>query len=223
MPSDKPQTPLELAQFILQLSGNEERVEVELAREVVRLSSLHSAALGSGASCDGIGESRCDPVGHSQSGPHDQRSVSDAACIRIIAASVAEVGMPDTADQLRAIAERMEASPTVSHDLRTFEEWWKQAGFAHYHAVDGLTVARAAYFAAAAAYNQSATLPNEEEIRRIERQVLAESKAEIGLVDAVRAECAKFNFPDEDRPELHAALVAYDAAMSRSERTEQPK
>ena len=34
------QTPLELAQFILKLAGTEERVEVELAREVARLSAL---------------------------------------------------------------------------------------------------------------------------------------------------------------------------------------
>jgi hypothetical protein len=32
-----------------------------------------------------------------------------------------------------------------------------------------------------------------------------------GLVDAVRAECAKFHHPDEDRPELWEALQAYDA------------
>jgi hypothetical protein len=71
------------------------------------------------------------------------------------------------------------------------------------HAADMLEVAR------------SAIRPSEEEIRRIERQCLAESKAELALVEAVRAECAKFNFPDEDRPELHAALVAYDAATEQ--------
>jgi hypothetical protein len=31
------------------------------------------------------------------------------------------------------------------------------------------------------------------------------------VADAARAECAKFNFPDEDRPELHAALAALGA------------
>ena len=39
-----PQSPLELAKFVLQLAGNEERVEVELAREVVRLSALSETA-----------------------------------------------------------------------------------------------------------------------------------------------------------------------------------
>ncbi len=40
----------------------------------------------------------------------------DARCLRIIAAGLIGVGMPDTADQLRAIAERLEAAPLV--DIR---------------------------------------------------------------------------------------------------------
>lgn len=48
------------------------------------------------------------------------RQVSDAACLRIIAASVADVGMPDTADQLRAIAERLETNPSAEGDIKRY-------------------------------------------------------------------------------------------------------
>ena len=41
-PSGDGDEPLKLAEFILRLAGKEERVEVELAREVVRLSALSS-------------------------------------------------------------------------------------------------------------------------------------------------------------------------------------
>lgn len=33
----------------------------------------------------------------------------------------------------------------------------------------------------------------------------------IGLYEAVKKECAKFNFPDEDRAELWEALAAFEA------------
>ncbi|HEU4344772.1 MAG TPA: hypothetical protein VFU31_24755 [Candidatus Binatia bacterium] len=53
----------------------------------------------------------------------DATQLSDAACLRIIASSVAEGGMPDTADQLRAIAERLESfarsSEAVASDVDT--------------------------------------------------------------------------------------------------------
>jgi len=40
---NKQQTPLDLAQFILRLAGHEERIEVDLAKEVVRLSEFRTA------------------------------------------------------------------------------------------------------------------------------------------------------------------------------------
>lgn len=49
-----------------------------------------------------------------------QSGVSDAACLRIIAASVAEVGMPDSADQLRAIAESLEGKAMEAHDRAAY-------------------------------------------------------------------------------------------------------
>jgi hypothetical protein len=36
------------------------------------------------------------------------------------------------------------------------------------------------------------------------------------LENAVRTECAKFRFPDEDRPVLHDALVALDEATAKA-------
>lgn len=53
-------------------------------------------------------------------------------------------------------------------------------------------------------------LPVDEVARQIEHIChLRELEA---VVSAVRKECAKFNFPDEDRPELWEALKSLDAA-----------
>lgn len=52
----------------------------------------------------------------------DGQLVTDAACIRIIAASVAEVGMPDSADQLRAIAGRLEIAANECGCAETYPQ-----------------------------------------------------------------------------------------------------
>lgn len=44
--------------------------------------------------------------------------------------------------------------------------------------------------------------------RRLENYDVITARSE-ALVKAVEAECAKFKFPDEDRPELWAALQEY--------------
>lgn len=52
-------------------------------------------------------------------------------------------------------------------------------------------------------------------LNRIKEQAIRATLAAQGVIGAARAECAQFTFPDEDRPKLFAALLAYDAVVTK--------